>query len=165
MLTNQEEYRLAELKLELELKGITSKNITSFLTFAYANQFGAEVEEVLLPTPLLSKTEFEKMHQSLKSEIEEINMRILDCVKKIDNYKMQITSDSSTETIQEINKAIANNRNIISINLDKVSYYHAQLYALYQNEVVDHKEFYKKMGPIMIELMELLEKKALGECN
>jgi hypothetical protein len=29
--------------------------------------------------------------------------------------------------------------------------------------VVDHKEFYKKMGPIMIELMELLEKKALSE--
>jgi hypothetical protein len=120
--------RIAELKAQLEARGILENNIHLYLVDAYAFKMGQEPVNPVLPATVSTKADIARRHAALMQQIQ----------------KAEVAYDPRCE------------------NFDLMLAY-SKLYALYHDRVVDAKDFYAEVGPLLDELMELLRKRAMGD--
>lgn len=118
--------RIAELKAQLESKGILENNIHLYLVDAYAFKMGREPLNPVLPATVVTKTEVAKRHAAIMLDIEKAKAAF---DPKFENFDLMLA--------------------------------YSRLWALYHDRVVEAKDFYGEVGPLLDELMELLRKRAL----
>ena len=119
--------RIAELKAQLQSRGVLENNIHLYLVDAYAFKMGHEPVNPVLPATVLTKADKAKRHTAIMREIK----------------KAQAAFNPNCE------------------NFDLMLAY-SKLYALYHDRMVEAKDFYAEVGPLLDELMGLLERRALA---
>ena len=118
--------RIAELKAQLEARGILENNIHLYLVDAYAFKMGHQPVNPVLPATVLTKADIARRHAAIMQQVQQA----------------EVAYDPNSENFY-------------------LMLAYSKLYALYHDRVVEAKDFYAEVGPMLDELMELLRKRAL----
>ena len=118
--------RIAELKAQLEARGILENNIHLYLVDAYAFKMGHQPANPVLPATVLTKADIARRHAAIMQQVQQA----------------EVAYDPNSENFY-------------------LMLAYSKLYALYHDRVVEAKDFYGEVGPLLDELMELLRKRAM----
>jgi hypothetical protein len=118
--------RIAELKAQLEARGILENNIHLYLVDAYGFKMGHQPVNPVLPATVLTKADIARRHAAIMQQVQQA----------------EVAYDPNSENFY-------------------LMLAYSKLYALYHDRVVEAKDFYGEVGPLLDELMELLRKRAM----